>query len=159
MDDETLDDETIQAEAKLLIQELAAEMGESAAVRESHELAEYARRDESLSQFSIIESLAYALKEVTKPTTFTVPTPVVNVHVPEQPAPQVTVNVPAPVVHVNVPQQPAPEVIVNVPEQPAPTVEVAAPPPAQVQVTLEMPERTVKIQRDKDGKITGAEVS
>lgn len=90
-----------------------------------------------------------------------IPTPVVNVNVPKQEPP---------VVNVSVPEQPAPVVEVNVPEQPAPVVNVDVPVP---QVTVEAPQVTVdapvlvnepagpkvvSIKRDKQGRISGAEV-
>lgn len=91
--------------------------------------------------------------------------PVVNVNVPEQPAP--VVHVPAPIVNVaaadvtvNVPEQPAPivnvapaEVTVNVPEQSAPVVNVMVPEePARKQ--------TITVKRDpRTGLITSAEVT
>lgn len=63
----------------------------------------------------------------------------VNLTLPEQPVPHVTVNVesaPPPDVIVKVPEQKAPEVTVNVPQQKAPEVKVEIPQPRLVQKTI-----------------------
>jgi hypothetical protein len=68
----------------------------------------------------------------------------VEVHVPEQPAPNVHVEVAAPEVHVDAPVE------VHVPKQPAPKVTVEA--------TIEQPPRRVTFERNGQGALKGATV-
>jgi hypothetical protein len=105
---------------------------------------------------------------VMQPPAITVEKTQVDVHLPEQPAPSVTVHTPAvtvqpPDVHVAAPQvyvdapvtvekAEAPQITVNVPSQPTPEVhvDVAAP-----QVTIEAPkrpDRVIDVQYDLSGK-------
>jgi hypothetical protein len=104
-----------------------------------------------------------------------VPNPVnVTIHMPQGPAPEVTVNnqIDGPIV--NVPQQETPEITVNVPQGPAPEVTVnntvtspevtvnvpqALAPEVTVNVNPEIvlpkPNKEITVTRDSDGKITG----
>ena len=83
--------------------------------------------------------------------------PIINITVPEQKAPEVTVNNAAPQVTVNVPEQPATVVTidnqVHVPENPAPVVNV------ENKISMPSPDRKVVIQRDSSGNMTGAEIT
>lgn len=82
------------------------------------------------------------------------------------PAPELKVEPPPINVTVNVPEQPVPTITLAVPEQKPPVVNVDLPPsvihvdvpPATVNVTVPDPApRRIEIERDREGKITGAE--
>lgn len=76
------------------------------------------------------EAVAPAITVTNNPPAINVPPAVVTVNVPEareQPAPIVNVTVPTPIVNVTVPEAPAPVVNVAVPAQPPPVVNVTVP--------------------------------
>jgi lambda family phage portal protein len=76
--------------------------------------------------------------------------PQIDVHVPAQAAPQITVQ--ASEVRMEPATIPAPQVVVNVPQQAAPQITVEAS-PVTVQNTVEVPSRTIKATPQRDGSV------